>query len=139
MTAATRPDWARLGRAVRARREALGLRQGDGGVSPATWRKVERAVDPPFLPATLRRIERALGWEPGSADRVLAGGDPIPTPANDTERIDQLIEAFDELSERFRLLAGEVQRLRQRSDRDEEFARRPGRRATAADGHRQAG
>lgn len=31
-----------------------------------------------FRPATKFAIERAYGWEVGSIDRVLAGGDPVP-------------------------------------------------------------
>jgi hypothetical protein len=76
--------WARVGKAVKARREALGLPQGVGGVSSATWRKVEGAIDPPYRPATLAKIARALDWQADAFDRLLAGKEPAITEAPET-------------------------------------------------------
>jgi transcriptional regulator with XRE-family HTH domain len=77
MPAMSRTDWARLGRAIRERRETLRISQGAAGVSASTWRKVEKAVDPPYRRSTLLGIAQALRWQPESIDRILAGGEPV--------------------------------------------------------------
>jgi transcriptional regulator with XRE-family HTH domain len=77
----SRPAWPRLGRLVRERREALRISQGAAGLSASTWRKVEKAVDPPYRRSTLLAIAGALRWAPESIDRILAGGDPVETGA----------------------------------------------------------
>lgn len=61
---------------MKARREGLGLAQGAGGVSSASWRKVEKAIDPPYRRATLVAICRALRWTDDSIDELLDGGQP---------------------------------------------------------------
>jgi hypothetical protein len=77
MAAMSNTQWQRLGRRVRERREALHVLQGAGGVSVSTWRKVEKAVDPPYLASTLEGIAAALRWKPESIQRILDGGEPI--------------------------------------------------------------
>ncbi|WP_405769156.1 helix-turn-helix domain-containing protein [Actinacidiphila glaucinigra] len=92
-------DWARLARAIRRARE--GRLMGNGahmtqqdlataaGVSESTVQNLEdenRTYT--RRPVTLPRIEAALGWGPGSADLVLAGGDPVapqPTGTSDPD------------------------------------------------------
>jgi transcriptional regulator with XRE-family HTH domain len=69
-------DWPTYGRAVRERREALGIRQGAGGVSTATWRKVEAGRGAPYRRTTLVAIARALGWPDDAFDRMRAGRPP---------------------------------------------------------------
>lgn len=69
--------WIRLGRIIRRRRNILGLTQNAGGVSPATWRKIESAKSPPYRPSSVAAVCRVLGWAPESFDRILEGGDPI--------------------------------------------------------------
>ena len=73
-------DRQRLAAFVRERRTALGLSQEQvaaaGGPSSATQRKIENGHHGSY-PATQRRLETALGWEHGSARRILDGGDPI--------------------------------------------------------------
>jgi hypothetical protein len=69
-------DWQRLGAAVRDRRNELGLSQGEDGPSAATWRKVEKAIEPPYAERTLRAICRVLRWPSDAADRILDGDDP---------------------------------------------------------------
>lgn len=72
--------WARLGRAVRERREELGLTQADvaaaGGPSPATQYLIESGARDSYRPRLLRGLERAMGWAAYSTARVLAGGEP---------------------------------------------------------------
>lgn len=96
-------DWPAIGRVIRERRESLGLAQGAGGVSAATWRKVEKAVDPPYRRATLVGIARALGWPDDAVDRIAAGRPP-----------DELLVEPDErpLTDRLAALEAEVARLR---------------------------
>lgn len=76
-------DRQRLAKFVRERRTALGLSQEQvaaaGGPSSATQRKIENGHHGSY-PATQRRLETALGWEHGSARRILDGGDPVPAP-----------------------------------------------------------
>jgi len=100
-------DWPRLGKAVRQRRDALGLSQGAGGVSVATWRKVENGTESSYTPRTLARIASALGWTDDSVDAVLAGGDPTiaadPPSAGDVDLlaiIADLQSRVDALEER---------------------------------------
>jgi transcriptional regulator with XRE-family HTH domain len=72
----------RLGAAVRAGRAAAGLTIEDAAeradVSPTTWGRVERAEDG-VRRTTYLQVERVLGWDAGSVDAVLAGGEPTAT------------------------------------------------------------
>lgn len=73
-------DWARLANAIKRRREALGLTQVQladlASVTDTTIRNLEggRAFKRP--PASLPAVEHGLGWAPGSARAILAGGEP---------------------------------------------------------------
>lgn len=82
-------DWKRLARHVRSRRMELGY---------ATTRQLAEAVDISFRtignlergvavgPNTLTAVENVLGWTPGSALEVLAGGEPASRPSAPPER-----------------------------------------------------
>lgn len=74
-------DWARLGHFLKARRLMLGLTQADlaakAGVSMGTVTNIESGKTHGRLPHKLPLIEALLGWEPGSAARVLDGGNPV--------------------------------------------------------------
>lgn len=82
---ATSRDWQRLGALVSERRGDLGLTQEDvraaGGPSTATQRLIEGAHQSRYQPVILARLEAALGWQPGSVRRILAGGEPVPVSA----------------------------------------------------------
>lgn len=71
---------ARLGQIVKERREELGVSQKQlldrGGPSNSTLTKIEQGRADTISNATMRKIDRALDWEFGSAQEVLAGGDP---------------------------------------------------------------
>lgn len=85
----------RLGAAIRARREALGLDirgaaaaaepVGGKAMSSSTWAKIEAGKVKAY-PRTYARIEDVLGWERGSCAAVRDGGSPTldaaghPTP-----------------------------------------------------------
>ena len=76
-------DWRRLGRFVAAERARLGLSPAQLaaqiGLSKRTIENVEAGGRDTYRHTTLSRIEDALGWEPGSVERILAGGDPART------------------------------------------------------------
>jgi len=75
-------DWKRLADAVEAARDAKGLTQvalaALAGVSESTVQNLESGAERKRVPASLHRVERALGWAPGSGERILDGGDPEP-------------------------------------------------------------
>jgi transcriptional regulator with XRE-family HTH domain len=74
-------DFHRLAEAIQARTTALGWSQQDlvshSGLSRTTIQKLWQG-DGTYAPSRKTRIalEQALGWERGSVDSVLAGGDP---------------------------------------------------------------
>ncbi|WP_163540799.1 helix-turn-helix domain-containing protein [Occultella kanbiaonis] len=84
-------DLANLARHVTARRNRLGLSQvqiwNAGGPSNSTLTKIESATPPEPSAVTLRKLDAALGWEKGSARRVLDGGDPIELPAPEPDKV----------------------------------------------------
>ncbi|KUO22422.1 helix-turn-helix transcriptional regulator [Streptomyces dysideae] len=73
-------DWKRLAKAIRDARKARGWRQGNlaeaAGVSYSTVQRAESSDGYKTMPLTIDKLERALGWAPGSAKTVLAGGAP---------------------------------------------------------------
>jgi transcriptional regulator with XRE-family HTH domain len=76
-------SWEALGVAVRDRRTALGMTQGEvserGGPSVETLRAIENNRAGRLSPRIRRALERVLQWESGSIDAVVAGG--VPTAA----------------------------------------------------------
>ena len=78
--AAVSNELERLAKAVRLRREELGLRQDQmrnrGGPSTTKLTEIERAMPPAPTAGTLRKLDVSLGWAAGSAAAVLAGGEP---------------------------------------------------------------
>lgn len=75
----------RLGRAVRAARQALRLSQHQvasaGGISVATLGRIERAESRVVEDGTLLGVDDGLQWQRGSAGRIIAGGDPVSADA----------------------------------------------------------
>ncbi|MER6635883.1 helix-turn-helix transcriptional regulator [Streptomyces microflavus] len=80
-------DWTRLSAAIRTARKARGWTQHQlaekAGIGFSTVQRLEGGAPFTRRPPSLDRIERALGWQLGSADAVLAGGDPEPTGSVD--------------------------------------------------------
>lgn len=69
-------DWKRLGRAIKAQRDHLGLaRQDDlaaaAGVNRQTIQSLEAGKARTRMPASIGKVEKALSWEPGTAARIL--------------------------------------------------------------------
>jgi|GEM_PF-3018942 len=79
-------DWKRLGRAIKAQREHLGMAtQQDlaesAGVTRQTVQSLEAGTERKRTPASIGRVEKALGWEPGTATRILSEATPeAPAP-----------------------------------------------------------
>lgn len=70
-------DWGALAAAVRDRRLALGLRQGDlealGGPSQGTVKNIEQSARTKYAQRTFAQLETALGWPHGAVARILSG------------------------------------------------------------------
>lgn len=88
-------DWKRFGMLVRERRNSLRLVQGSGGVSAATWRKIEKAERPPYRDATLMAVCRTLGWTHDSYKRVLQGEDPIEERPAQAPSLEERVAALE--------------------------------------------
>jgi transcriptional regulator with XRE-family HTH domain len=77
-------DWRRLADYIVARRVELGMRDRRAlaaatGITDRTLGKLENGQR--VSASTLAVLENELGWAPGSARRVLAGGEPSLTTA----------------------------------------------------------
>jgi transcriptional regulator with XRE-family HTH domain len=70
-------NYQRLAQYVKARRVELGLRQSDLGVSAARVSQTERGEHAPLSDLSSGAICKALGWAPGSIDRILRGEEPV--------------------------------------------------------------
>lgn len=84
-------DWPRLADYVVARRVELGMRDrralaAASGITDRTLGKLENGQR--VSASTLAVIEHELGWSPGSARRVLAGGEPILAAATGGDEYD---------------------------------------------------
>jgi transcriptional regulator with XRE-family HTH domain len=82
-------SWESLGAAVRDRRTALGMTQGEvserGGPSVETLRAIENNRAGRLSPRMRRALERVLEWESGSVDAVVADGVASPVLAKPAE------------------------------------------------------
>jgi hypothetical protein len=80
-------SWDELAKVVRDRRRALNLTQVEvterGGPSVGTQQGIETGRASRLSKRLRRSLERAIEWEPGSIDRVLAGGRPQPLGGSD--------------------------------------------------------
>lgn len=91
----------RLGEAMAERRRELGLSvtraAAAARIDRTTWSTTESGVR---LIATYNRagVERALGWEAGSIDAVLAGGEPLlAKPAVSQPNADRLAAEIERI------------------------------------------
>ncbi|MFD7554182.1 helix-turn-helix transcriptional regulator [Streptomyces sp. NPDC059835] len=80
-------DWKRLGRAIKEQRDHLGMATqqdlaDEAGVTRQTVQSLEAGKPRTRMPATISKIEKALGWEAGTAARILTGtgSDDTTTP-----------------------------------------------------------
>ncbi|WP_078999103.1 helix-turn-helix domain-containing protein [Streptomyces sp. WM4235] len=73
-------DWARLGKALKAARQAIGLTQeqlaAELGVSRSVVQGIERGKPHSKPSLTMRAYARRVGWATDSIDEVLAGREP---------------------------------------------------------------
>lgn len=74
-------NWPRFGQKLKAARVAKKLKQREladlVGVSVATVQAIEGGASFARITLTVRALARAVGWQEGSEDVVLAGGDPV--------------------------------------------------------------
>lgn len=104
----TQDEWARVGAAVRKRREDLGLTQTElaatAHVSDTTVRVLERARRTSYRAGNLRAIARALQWPDDAIDRIRAGRPADEDMTGHTDGRD--------VTDRLAALEAEVARLR---------------------------
>jgi hypothetical protein len=81
--------WQRLGKALERRRGQLGYgfrRRGEfaqgSGLSAKTLARLEHAERDSYPDDTIALAEVIYKWEPGSAEAVLKGGEPVPSPGS---------------------------------------------------------
>lgn len=118
--------WPQLAAAIRAAREARGLRQIDlaelAGVSEGTVQNLEDPDRRPNrMPQSLAKVEPHLGWAAGSGRAILHGQPPIPTssraeprataPSKRTLRDKLPLRVVDELESDDALLDSQVIQL----------------------------
>lgn len=82
-------DWVRLGTAIRAAYQAMGLNQRQfyetAGISRSTMRRLEAGDGPEPSTATLIRVEKAVGWPIGTCLAIAEGAEPPePGPVRQT-------------------------------------------------------
>lgn len=80
----TKLQWAKLGAAIRAAREARGLSQVDlaerAGISEGSVQNLEKGEPRSRMPQSLAKVEPHIGWAAGSGLAILRGGEPTPAP-----------------------------------------------------------
>lgn len=91
MAADAQDGWVRLGRLVAAERARRGLTVRElaqlGGIGVRTLQRIEAGRAANARPVTLTRLEDILGWQTGSAQAVLDGGEPKRTRDPQLERL----------------------------------------------------
>lgn len=93
-------DWARLGAALRAAREDLGLGQRDVadriGVTRNALRNIEIGMISRVTP-TVREYTRIVGWTEGSIEAVLSGSEPTREAVPPDEPATVTVDSPEEL------------------------------------------
>ena len=99
-------DWKRLAAFVIARRTELGMKERRQfapltGISYRTISNLETGLAVSM--STVGMVENVLGWEPGSAQRILEGGQPVikgTEPEARTDYADPVMQdAWDRLAD----------------------------------------
>lgn len=116
-----------LGRAMKSRRDEIGLKQDDvkaaagGGISRPKWSQLENGHDGNHRSSTFTAIDRALQWPIGRARSLYEGVDLTPPGDPAADALAELGEAVAALASR---LDDEVQRMSSRLDALERGPRR---------------
>lgn len=80
-------DWARLGKALKAARQAMGITQeelaAELGVSRSVVQGIERGKSHSKPSLTMRAYARRAGWTADSIEEVLVGGEPSSAPQSE--------------------------------------------------------
>lgn len=94
-------DWARLAAAIRAAREARGLRQIDlaerADVSEGTIQNLESPEPRRRIPPSLSKVEPHIGWAADSGLAVLGGGEPTLAPVTHDVSADLTSQGSDKI------------------------------------------
>lgn len=97
-------NWVRLGQELAAARRTRKLKQREladlAGVSLATVQAIEGGKTFARVTPTIRALARLVGWQEGSAEAVLAGGEPTYMPAAATGQLELLDHGAPEPAER---------------------------------------
>lgn len=89
MSDGTKEGLLRLAGLVTDRRwKQLGLRQDQLAHGPSTTTMTQVEAGEPVSGLSYRKLEHSLGWQPGSCNAVLAGGDPVIEVEKPPYRID---------------------------------------------------
>lgn len=127
-----REDWLRLASYVVSARVAAGCKDRRSfaaatGITERTLGNLERGIR--VAPETLAIVESTLGWRPGSARSILAGGEPILSEAvnrAEPRYTDPALQAIWEVeglsAEVRRALIGLAVAMRQQNHTDSETA-----------------
>jgi transcriptional regulator with XRE-family HTH domain len=104
------PGWLALGRLVVRERRAQRFRTrrefaAHIGISTRTLDSLETGAREAYSADTIAAVEIALGWEPGSVERVVAGS--TPSPVRDPE-LDRLLRAWRALPVEARRMLAEI-------------------------------
>lgn len=116
------PDYAKLGKRVQRRRGSYPqeLIQAFGGPSHVTLGPLERGLADSVSPATYAKLDRGLGWEPGSAEAVAFGGEPVERPDWPWEEIKQLrdrvVHGLVEIDSRLERVVAHLALMRERDE-----------------------
>lgn len=120
----------RLGGLVKQRRESMGIyavatAAAQAGMVWETWAKVENGGA--VRAATYRKIEDVVGWEHGSCEAILDGGEPTisdarapsATPGNDMVMVPRkaLVLIRDTLAQLEQVVTDEIERSRDTDNR----------------------
>jgi hypothetical protein len=87
---------ARVQQALKYKNRALFAREK--GINERLLQDAETAYRGGFSDDTKLALELAYGWEPGSFDRVLAGGEPVAGTAPEDAALDLIIRAWGSLA-----------------------------------------
>jgi hypothetical protein len=107
--------WNRLAELIRAEVARQGGARAfaeSSGIGQRTVERLENGEQSGYRTGTIDRLEAAMGWQHGSVDRVLEGGQPQPLPDPIMAKI---LDAWPHLSRRDRrVVLALVEALRQR-------------------------
>lgn len=100
-------DWGRVADHIRAAMVDRGWNRVDlaakAGVGVRTVDRLLKGHQHLRTTTTLTKVERALGWEPGTLQRIAQGGEPESRTSEDREQeLEELLQRLAKLPPRYR-------------------------------------